>query len=692
MFTHTVSCIPFSRHQSNDVDSDDESDEAITKRLASCMMFRRFVITKSILLLSGASVAVNAGSVFATIGNNTSSIACSLKLGPLLFAEFCSHCYHLERSSISPDTSIKEGLSLSHLSIRAFTLCVKGMASPFNHTMSRARRVAAILNSASKFAPPSVKESWEQYTKLSMDESTPNTASQEELDLNKALLPFISHRTSSGHICLFEELLSQAMHAEAMELANLILSAASAFTDPNLRERLGVIMLQCYEKSDGEYAGVLGLDFGDDEYGGVDNTYVANVIGVGCSLSNGIDGDTHAPLPRKQETLDNIENSLRLTRAQVGLPTTEIQNWPKKHQDKLREEIISKSCVMGIVQKISWALTVAVAEGDLEDVLEPLGHCKRSLRLRCINNLSKTPDANVNKERSSISQLISDCIDNSLDNADYLTSKLVPNLSENTLEVSQKFVACNLLSASKVLCASAPSAQFMDINGSFASSLLKHAKRLYSNLVRFILSYTSNPKCIAAEETKAMFEFMTTTLKPRIAVLLHTLQDKQETKIESHGRTASQLVFEKEKLDNGLLKVCSVLKLAGLYEESKWLSKHIATSQDISFKVQNIAEAREREAPKKKKSAGSKRKVKKEPTENKKKAKVERDNASHVDDDASQDNSDGSDDEDDVVAEVVSGADLTEDNMGDDSEDEDEDETNNQSEDGESSEEENEFD
>ena len=116
-----------------------------------------------------------------------------------------------------------------------------------------------------------------------------------------------------------------------------------------------------------------------------------------------------------------------------------------------------------------------------------------------------------------------------------------------------------------------------------------------------------------------MFEFMTTTLKPRIAVLLHTLQDKQETKIESHGRTASQLVFEKEKLDNGLLKVCSVLKLAGLYEESKWLSKHIATSQDISFKVQNIAEARER------------------------------DNATHVDEDVSQqDNSDGSDDEDDV--------------------------------------------
>eukprot|EP00956_Cyclotella_meneghiniana_P020185 scaffold35328_cov62-Cyclotella_meneghiniana.AAC.4 len=707
MFMHnSLMYAPFSRHQSNDVDSDDESDEAITKRLASCMMFRRFVITKSILLSSGASVVINAGSVFTTIGNNTSSttqrrsqmLACSLKLGPLLFAEFCSHCYHLDRTSISPESSSKEGLSLSQLSIRAFTLCVKGMASPFNHAMSRARRVVAILNSASKFAPPSVKESWEQYTKQSMDESTPNTASQEELDLNKALLPFISHRTSSGHICLFEELLNQAMHAEAMELANLILSAASAFTNPNLRERLGVIMLQCYEKSDGEYTGVLGLDFGDDEYGGVDNTYVANVIGVGCSLSNGIDGDTHAPLPRKQATLDNIENSLRLTRAQVGLPTTDIQNWPKKHQDKLREDIISsKSCVMGIVQKISWALTVVVAEGDLEDVLEQLGHSKRSLKLRCISNLSKTPDANVNKERSSISQLISDCIDNSLDNADYLTSKLVPNLSENTLEVSQKFVACNLLSASKVLCASAPSAQFMDINGSFASSLLKHAKRLYSNLVRFILSYTSNPKCIAAEETKAMFEFMTTTLKPRIATLLHTLQDKQETvsgkylaesKIESHGRIASQLVFEKEKLDNALLKVCSVLKQAGLEEESKWLSKHIVTSQDISFKVQNIAEAREREAPKKKKSAGSKRKVKKEPTENKKKAKVERDNASHVDDDASV----GSDDEDDVVAEVVSGADLTEDNMGDDSEDEDEDETNNQSEDGESSEEENEFD
>lgn len=664
------------------------------------MVFRRFVITKSILLLSGASPVVNAGSPFTTIGDNTNTlIACSLKLGPLLFAEFCSHSYHLERTSISPDTSSSQESSLSQLSIRAFTLCVKGMASPCNHAMSRARRVMAILNSASRFASQSSQESWKHYEKLSVDDSTQKSASREELDLNKVLLPFISHRTSSGHICLFEELLSQAMHREAMEFANMILSAASAFTDPNLRERLGVIMLQCYEKRDGKYTGVLGLDFGNDEYG-VEHTYLASVIGVGFSLSNGLDGDTHAPLPIRQTVIDNMENSLRLTRAQVGLPMTDIQNWPNKHQDHLRAEIISsKSCGMGIVQKISWALTVALADDvDLENVLEPPGLSKRSLKLRCISSLSKTPDSNVIKEKSNICQLISSCIDSGLDNADYLTAKLIPNLSENALDLSQRFVACNLLSVSKVLCAPAPSAEFVDYNGSFASSLLKHAKRLYSNLVRFILSYTSNPKCMASNETKAMFDFMTSTLKPRIAALLHTLRDKQETasgkylaesRIESHGRTASQLVFEKEKLDNALLKVGAILKQAGLEEESKWLSKHVVTSRDTGFKVHNIAEAKKREAPKEKKSAGSKRKVKREPTEKKKKAKVERDNENASDDDVSRENSEVSEDE--VVAEVVSGADLTKD-MGDDSEEEDEDEMNDQSEDDESSEEENEFD
>jgi hypothetical protein len=250
-------------------------------------------------------------------------------------------------------------------------------------------------------------------------------------------------------------------------------------------------------------------------------------------------------------------------------------------------------------------------------------------------------------------------------------------MSENALNLAQRFVACFLHSISKVICASAPSAEFVDVNGVFASSLLKSAKRLYSNLVSLIMSYTSNPQCMACEETKMLFDFTTTTLKPRISALLLTLQEKHETvggkylaesKIESHGRIASLLVFEKEKLDNALLKVVTILKQSGLGEESSWLAKNVVSSLDSDFVIKGIKRAKEREAPQTKK-----RKVKKEHTEkNKKKPKAvkkEHDDGSDADD-ASRENTKSSDDESDAVScEVVSMGNLTDDMGNDESED-----------------------
>ncbi|KAL7521904.1 hypothetical protein ACHAWX_006627 [Stephanocyclus meneghinianus] len=665
-----------------DCDNDDvNSNEAIRKRLSRCMTFRRFVITKSLLLLGRINKIVKAGSPFSDLGANAMSvIASSLSLGPMLFAEFCSHCYQVERTSISPDVSTHE-LPLTQLSLRAFSLCVSGMASDARHSLTKAERVNAILTCAMRVASsvaPSSKESWAHYRDLKMDDSVPLNAPEKERALMKTLLAFVS--SNSSRMCLFKELLSQSMNGEATECAHFILFAASAFADPNLREQCGVMLLKCYDYHDEEQAGVLGLDHGEAND---TDTCLSLVVDVGFKLSNELDGDTHVPLPPHFLGLNSLSNDepLRMIRSKVGLSTTTVENWPSKHHDRLREEMIaSKMCLVGIVQQITWALTATLTIGNR--FLDTFGRDARTskhLYLPSIKVISRTPQSNFDREKSNICRHVSVCIEDGLDRADYVTFKLIPNMSENVLDLTQRFVACFLHSISKVICASAPSAEFVDVNGIFASSLLKSAKRLYSNLAKFILSYTSNPQCMVCEETKMLFYFTTTTLRPRITALLLTLQEKHETvegkylaesKIESHGRIASLLVFEKEKLDNAFLKVVTILKQSGWEKESSWLAKHVVSSLDSDFVIKGIEQAKEREAPQTKK-----RKVKKELTgkKNKKTAKAikrDLDNGSDADDTSSE-NSDSNDDESDAVScEVISMGNLTED-MGDDESEDD---------------------
>jgi hypothetical protein len=645
---------------------------------------------------------VKTGLPFASLNENTNGlIASSLSLGPLLFAEFCSHCYQLERTSLS--NASNQVLPLSQLSLRGFTICVRGMASNAFHKMSKAVRVNALWQNSirkASSAAPSSKDGWDHYNKLNVDHQ--NT-SAEELAVKKALTAIVSRSSSSNRICLFEELLSQSMNGEAIECANLVLVAASVFADPNLREHFGVTMLKCYEAcDDGESVGVLGLDFGEDN----DRTCLAHVVNIGVKLGDSLDSETHAPFPASflgRAATGNVEEKIRSARSKAGLSMTTIENWPTKHQEWLKEEILSTSaCGMGIVQKMAWALTVHLSFGKAFEASGPNGLSTKTAKLRCIKTISKTPESNFNQEIESICQSISACIEHGLDNADFITLKVLPNLSEKALDLAQQFVACNILTISKVICASAPSAEFVDINGSFASVLLKIAKRLYSNLVRFVLSYASNAKSIC-NETKVLLDYMTSTLKPRISSLLLTLQQKQETsggkylaesKIESHGRTASQLVFEKEKLDNALLKVGSSLKQAGLKEASDWLAKHVVNSEDRRFSFKDIEQAKKREAPRKKESAGSKRKTKKEPSGKKKKVKVkiEEDGSSDVDDVSQANTEDCSDAESEGAhCEVVSESNMTED-MGDEESDEAEGQSENDCDEEDVSEEEEEFD
>ena len=156
------------------------------------------------------------------------------------------------------------------------------------------------------------------------------------------------------------------------------------------------------------------------------------------------------------------------------------------------------------------------------------------------------------------------------------------------------------------------------------------------------------------------------------------LQEKQETaegkylaesKIESHGRTAAALVFEKEKLDNALLKMVTILKQAGRKEESEWLGKHVVTSTNTDFRIRDITEAKEREAAKK--VSGSKRKKKDQSEEKSKKVKVKKEFYGDVSMDAEEE--DCSDEEEVVTCEVVASTDEEDNDSENVSEDEESD-------------------
>ena len=225
--------------------------------------------------------------------------------------------------------------------------------------------------------------------------------------------------------------------------------------------------------------------------------------------------------------------------------------------------------------------------------------------------LAQTAGAAVSKEKASIALTISSTIDGALDNAEFVTLKLIPHMHCGSIDLAQRFVSELLFSISKMVSISAPSAEYLHADGSFASTLLKSTKRMYGVLTKLILSFVNSPQSLTSKETKNFLDYLNATLMPKVSALLKNLQGKfiAERKIESHGKIAALLVFEKEKLDNALLTVSTKLKQNGLVYESEWLEKHIIANNNPDFIIKQVAQAKEREAPVSKKSAGSKRKA-----------------------------------------------------------------------------------
>jgi len=612
--------------KTNRNDSDDEDNlQSNFSRLIYNMPFRRFIITKSLLLVSGASTVIRAGSRFCSIPSNP--IAAYMSLGPLLLAEFCSLCYDLENTSIATKNSASQSthyLSLTQLSLRAFSFCVHGLStSTTNQAMSNAQRVQFMISNAIRIASraaPSSKDGWDYYQSLNVQG---NNAPQDEIELKKSLTPFVSFKVDANapvRLCLFSELMRSSMYGEAIECCHLIKAAAASFSEPSIKHHLSVMLLRCFEQIKQVGVGLLSLDHGE---GNQNESCVCYAIDTAFELNNNLDGDTFVPFPHGFLGLDLMsKKGFQLARSKMGLTSMCPNYWPEKHLDRLMDEFSSQLGCPGTIQQITWALTVQLGCSSIfSEVMNSSSPVtKRNSGLACIRSASKTSGSNFAKETRSIANMISASIESGLNSAEFVTAKLIPHMSGSTLNMAQRLVMCLLMSASKVIHASSPSAEFVDTSGSFASLLLKSTKKLYSILARLLLSFLANPHSLESSETKCLLKYLASNLMQSVAALLYTLQEKHETtggkfltenKIETHGKISALLVCEKEKLDNAFLKIGAKLKHVGVI--SDWLQEYsfISLNRDFVIKRADIQLAKEREAPRTKKNtvSGDKRKI-----------------------------------------------------------------------------------
>uniref|UniRef100_A0A7S4RI37 Uncharacterized protein n=1 Tax=Ditylum brightwellii TaxID=49249 RepID=A0A7S4RI37_9STRA len=684
-----------------------ESSSASWKRLVEDFQFRRFLVEKSLHLITGQSAIIRAGHRLDTLllqypnmgfdehdgctddeydakMMQSHLIAASLQLGPLLFTEFCSCSYNQSHTSLhgSGKASSSCELPLATLALKAFVACIRRIAIDIGqHSLSKAKRVSTLIHFAVHKASsclPTTKDRWDFFPTSTMtgagEKDTHDIkegVSNEDMELRRVLKavisPIVPYQNGDKVVWrggLLSELVAHCMDMEATECCDLLESAASVIEDPDIRQQMGVYLLRCWDYVGPEvtWTGILGLEH-DCSYSGSQNCSksASKALEVAIALGGHLDGDT--PIPPPPKAADSFDDLPRETlcrhRKMFGLPLSRFTDWPENHIDHM--ERIAKSGneagLFGNLQKISQALLSQLGIGANFEGTFKKQPPRTSVEISCVQIVaSAAPPTGflVPRELGSTANYIFQSIDASLSDVEFVVQKMLSPLRGVDLELVQNFACCRLLGASKIIGTVTACAEEVDDVGSFAALLLR----------------------------SEMNERMT----PRIMSLLLTVQEKSnagdgkllaDSKIESHGRIAAQLVFEKEMSDTALLKMSAKLKAMGFEGEKAWLEKQVvaSVSRDFRIKRNEIKAAREREGGsfrkkvKKEKAAGSrKRKENNGGAAKKKKARKEDENEELVHDDDEQ-NTSIQDDES-----MSNDEEMEEGSLQDDDEDDDENE------------------
>jgi hypothetical protein len=375
--------------------------------------------------------------------------------------------------------------------------------------------------------------------------------------------------------------------------------------------------------------------------------------------------DCESPIPGIEASPSQSMDSICQYRSTWGISTTIPTSWTNSDET---EQVPNDTS--GICQKLSNAILLELGDGVNFDLDENETQQIKASKLSIIESPSGSGF-------SGLASSAVDCvIDSALNDSEFIVSKALPSLSGSALHHAQLAVSGRLLSVAKSLGTLAVCAVEVDDTGSFAAELLKSFKRLYMVFGRLLVNHASRPRALVASWNRKLVNELTGRLTKRAMALLLTVQEKSdagkgkwlaETKIVSQGKIAAQLVFEKERCDNALLKLALKLKADGHEMEYAGVETQVGTSvsRDFNIKTKEIKRAQEREAPRTK-TTSTKRKVEDTKHSTKKKQKK-----SQVDEQDDEDDSDSEHSMEDESSSLVEIADEASDEEDDETEDED---------------------
>jgi len=611
-------------------DDDHSRTQSVHERMSNNSYFRSFLFAKIQDLLSGRALVVKRGLRFdktRLLRNDDASekeiglfyISCSMQLGPLLLAEFVQQ---RKKTTVVDDPT---KIPFSQAALRSYILCIRRVASDVKgHGLETIKRLSNFLHcSFQKLYRqiPEVKPRWISLLSRTdeLGDATPDTEGNFELARN--MLPFIlpmklwdsegpSDRINGG---LLSELVRHGLDGEAADCCNLLTCLMCHLTS-KMRKKLCLFILQCFENVSPECSveGILGLRHDDSSNNGSCQISAASAIDSIIFL-DGLFDDSTPTLSECSSEHDYLSQCLSFTdhrgpsqerKSKVG--TTEFFE-------------LDGDKAFGVSYRLAISFLAATGIGhNFEDSFKT-EHIStiNGLNLACTQIVSSSHGSSgstISKELTSAADSLLSVIDVGLSDAEFIITKLISSTASNNLLLLQKMLAGRLYAVTKIICTLVPCAENLDDNGRIMAFLLKSCSRHYNFVTRYVLCHSLRPQSLICPESKQLLDCISAKFAPRTLDLLLTMQEMSKagdgkmlanTKIESQGKVAAQVVFEQEKFDNALLTMSEKLKTDGLLLDGKWIEKKVAdfgkesTTLDFRIKKDHLQVAKENRRGKK---------------------------------------------------------------------------------------------
>lgn len=592
-------------------DEENMEEEFSRSLLSRNVLFRRFLLFKSANALDGSSTIITAGLRIQSSMDQSYPIhhtysTFAFRLGPLLLCEFFSHIRNSKFTSLLEQTDTP----LSQVALRGIL-----SATQILRSIKEPSELSQFLDTSWKkvFVQfPDSKQLWEESTK---DAAHADKIPSNEKCLYNSIYPFFAP-PKDDRVGIIGELINHGLDEEATLCCHLIkvclIDASPAIRTPSLF----ALDQTLAEGKNENYNGILRLDY--------DNRLSCQKLAVTVLDSLILFDDLLDGITTELALPNSLRKEWRNKSLLSTITLAEFANLGIEIGASLLPDVMKNDQLIGSIIPvcISFAIANPIHHPFDSDLYEKQGEI-----FNCVSIISsiEAPTEQVSKEQELAASSILQAIDDGLVDAEFVASKIAPHLNGVSLMLIQKLLNLRLTAVSNVICACAPVAISFDNDGNFAAGLLKACKRVYSIYCKILINYAKTMSDIMSTEHR-YFSGLLGKLKEITIKLLSTIQEKTkvgnsnkaltETKIDSHGRIASYLVFEFEKCESLLLKLSGKLKSLKLLEESKFIQDQINVTSLYDFRIGDIDGARERAKRKSgTKSSASKskrRKVKKE--------------------------------------------------------------------------------